>query len=73
MKQDPDYARWVLFHAEAFLQRLDEWHRSGIDPRHTDIKEELVTLLLGAHELVYALKQNQELAALLQTPLNQNS
>lgn len=66
LEQDPDYARWVLFHSEKFMAILDEWHQSYVDPRDTDIKEKLVTLLLEARELELALQQNRKLARLFE-------
>jgi hypothetical protein len=60
-EQDPDYTRWVLFRSEELMQRLDVWHRSGGDPRETDLKEDIAKLLIEAYELVEALRLNKEL------------
>lgn len=63
-EQDPDYTRWVLFRSEELLRRLETWHQSGVDPRDTDLKEDVATLLIEAYELVEALRINKELSKL---------
>lgn len=68
IEQDPDYARWVLFRSEELMQRLDAWRASGEDPRDTDLKEDIVALLLEARELQEALRINRELSAMLEAP-----
>ena len=64
--QDPDYARWVLFHSEELMRRLEAWYNSGVDPRETDIKEDIAKLLLEARELAEALRINKELSKLFE-------
>ncbi len=67
-EQDPDYTRWVLFRSEELMQRLDEWRRSGVDPRETDLKEDIAGLLIEAYELLEALRINSRLTALFEAP-----
>jgi hypothetical protein len=66
-EQDPDYARWVLFRSEELMSRLEEWRLSGIDPRETDLKEDVASLLIEARELIEALQLNKELRKLFET------
>ena|GEM_PF-4852427 len=63
-EQDPDYARWVLFRSEELMQRLEQWQRTGADPRETDLKEDIAALLIEAHELQDAIRINGELQQL---------
>jgi mevalonate kinase len=65
-EQDPDYVRWVLFRSEELMNRLEECHQSGVDPRETDLKENIAELLVEAHELIKALQLNKELRKLFE-------
>lgn len=65
IEQDPDYARWVLFRSEELMNRLEVWRRSGVDPRETDLKEDIAGLLVEARELIEALRLNKKLHKLL--------
>lgn len=64
IKQDPDYARWVLFRSEELMQKLDALFIHGTNPRDVNIKERIAALLLEAWEIEEAIRQNHELRKL---------